>query len=226
MRACDHKFEWLFLHLNNNVLFLIALPYLVLPYRTLLYFTLPYLTLPYRTLPYLILLYLTLTLTLRYHHTQPPNCVPHFYLFFHHQSTVSRKRESMKLFENSKSLYGGDKDSDTEKLLGERTTIAASMRSINSVIRYIPLRMTSMSCTVPYRTFFSFTLPYLHLSYPTLSNPILLHQSSPFSFLPMLIHLPYPSHSILINPPHPSHSILIHPSQPSICGEGSCAGSA
>ena len=60
-----------------------------------------------------------------------------FYNFYFSifQSTVSRKRESMELFETSKSLHGDDKDSSVAKILRERSTIAASMRSINDVIR-------------------------------------------------------------------------------------------
>lgn len=42
----------------------------------------------------------------------------------------------MELFETSKSLHGGDKDSSVAKILRERSTIAASMRSINDVIGY------------------------------------------------------------------------------------------
>ena len=183
------------------------MPSLTLPYLTLPYLTLPYLTLPYLTLSYLILSYftltLTLTLTLPYHHTQPPKCLPHFYLFFHHQSTVSRKRETKKLFENSRNLYGGDKDSDTEKLLGERTAIDASRRSMDNVLRYILLRMTSMSCTLPHPTFFSPTLPSpfhhfaFHHSLPLPSDPIhftsnliLVHLTLPFSSLHILSHFP------------------------------------
>jgi len=49
-------------------------------------------------------------------------------------STVNRKRESMELFQTSKSLHGDDKDSSVSKILRERSTIAASMRSINDVI--------------------------------------------------------------------------------------------
>ena len=73
-----------------------------------------------------------------------------YLLKFHHdQSTVSRKRESMKLFETSKSLYGGEKDSDVEKLLRERSTIAASMRNINDVIRYnIRTMLSVLYCAV------------------------------------------------------------------------------
>ena len=51
------------------------------------------------------------------------------------KSTVSRKRESMELFETSKNLHGDDKDSSVSKILKERSTIAASMRSINDVIK-------------------------------------------------------------------------------------------
>ena len=51
------------------------------------------------------------------------------------QSTVHRKRESMELFQTSKKLHADDQDSSVAKILRERSTIAASMRSINDVIR-------------------------------------------------------------------------------------------
>ena len=60
-----------------------------------------------------------------------------YQILLHEQSTVSRKRESMELFETSKNLHGDDKDSSVAKILRERSTIAASMRSINDVIRYV-----------------------------------------------------------------------------------------
>ena len=60
------------------------------------------------------------------------------------KSTVSRKRESMELFETSKNLHGDDKDSSVSKILKERSTIAASMRSINDVIRYASKRLPSL----------------------------------------------------------------------------------
>ena len=41
----------------------------------------------------------------------------------------------MELFETSKTLHGDDKDSSVAKILRERSTIQASMRSINDVIR-------------------------------------------------------------------------------------------
>ena len=50
-------------------------------------------------------------------------------------STVTRKRESMELFQSSKNLHGDDQDSSVAKILRERSTIAASMKSINDVIR-------------------------------------------------------------------------------------------
>lgn len=50
------------------------------------------------------------------------------------QATVQRKRESMELFNSSKNLRGEEQDSSVAKLLRERNTIAASMRSINEVI--------------------------------------------------------------------------------------------
>jgi Golgi SNAP receptor complex protein 1 len=49
-------------------------------------------------------------------------------------STVQRKRESMELFHSSKNLHQDDQDSSVAKLLRERSSIAASMRSINDVI--------------------------------------------------------------------------------------------
>ena len=49
-------------------------------------------------------------------------------------STVQRKRESMELFQSSKNLHSDDQDSSVAKLLRERSSIAASMRSINDVI--------------------------------------------------------------------------------------------
>ncbi len=49
-------------------------------------------------------------------------------------STVNRKRESMELFQSSKNLHGEDMDSSVAKILRERSTIAASMKSINDVI--------------------------------------------------------------------------------------------
>mmetsp|Transcript_13394 Transcript_13394/g.18349 ORF Transcript_13394/g.18349 Transcript_13394/m.18349 type:complete len:202 (-) Transcript_13394:311-916(-) len=49
-------------------------------------------------------------------------------------STVQRKRESMELFQSSKNLHKDDQDSSVAKLLRERNSIAASMKSINDVI--------------------------------------------------------------------------------------------
>jgi len=49
-------------------------------------------------------------------------------------ASVHRKRESMDLFASSKKLQGNDGDSSVDKLLRERSSIAASMRSINDVI--------------------------------------------------------------------------------------------
>ena len=53
-------------------------------------------------------------------------------------STVQRKRESVELFMNSSSWKdnGGEQDSSMAKLLRERNSIAASMKSINDVIRF------------------------------------------------------------------------------------------
>jgi hypothetical protein len=49
-------------------------------------------------------------------------------------TTVHRKRESMDLFASSKKSRGSEGDSSIDKLLRERSSIAASMRSINEVI--------------------------------------------------------------------------------------------
>ena len=51
------------------------------------------------------------------------------------QATVQRKRESMELMQSSKSLHKDDQDSSVAKLLREKGSIAASMKSINDVIR-------------------------------------------------------------------------------------------
>lgn len=49
-------------------------------------------------------------------------------------NAVHRKRESLELFQSSKKLHADQEDSSVAKLLRERTTIAASMKSINEVI--------------------------------------------------------------------------------------------
>ena len=49
-------------------------------------------------------------------------------------ATVNRKRESMELFHSSKNLRIDEQDSSVAKLLRERSSIAASMKSINDVI--------------------------------------------------------------------------------------------
>eukprot|EP01039_Chlorochromonas_danica_P005109 gene5109-5615_t len=49
-------------------------------------------------------------------------------------ATVQRKRESMELMQSSRSLRGEQSDSSVAKLLKEKLSIAASMRSINEVI--------------------------------------------------------------------------------------------
>jgi Golgi SNAP receptor complex protein 1 len=50
------------------------------------------------------------------------------------QATVQRKRESMELMQSSRSLRSDNPDSSVAKLLREKLSIAASMRSINEVI--------------------------------------------------------------------------------------------
>ena len=42
----------------------------------------------------------------------------------------------MELFQSSKKMHENQEDSSVAKLLRERNTIAASMKSINDVIRY------------------------------------------------------------------------------------------
>lgn len=49
-------------------------------------------------------------------------------------ATVHRKRESMELFQSSKNLNINEQDSSVAKLLRERSSIQASMKSINDVI--------------------------------------------------------------------------------------------
>lgn len=49
-------------------------------------------------------------------------------------AAVHRKRESMELFQSSKKMHESQEDSSVAKLLRERNTIAASMKSINDVI--------------------------------------------------------------------------------------------
>lgn len=49
-------------------------------------------------------------------------------------ATVQRKRESMELMQSSQSLRNEHPDSSVAKLLREKLSIAASMRSINEVI--------------------------------------------------------------------------------------------
>ena len=49
---------------------------------------------------------------------------------------MQRKRESMELMQSSKNLHNkDDQDSSVSKLLKEKSSIAASMKSINDVIR-------------------------------------------------------------------------------------------
>jgi hypothetical protein len=50
---------------------------------------------------------------------------------------VQRKRDSMELLQSSRNTRKDDgQDSSIAKLLREKTSIAASMKSINDVIRY------------------------------------------------------------------------------------------
>ena len=57
------------------------------------------------------------------------------YLWCYHKATVQRKRESMELMQSSKNLHKDEQDSSVSKLLKEKSSIAASMKSINDVIR-------------------------------------------------------------------------------------------
>ena len=45
----------------------------------------------------------------------------------------------MELFQTSKNLHQNEKDSSIAKLLRERSSIAASMKSINDVLRFVLL---------------------------------------------------------------------------------------
>lgn len=49
-------------------------------------------------------------------------------------TAVARKRESMELFNSSKKMHADDNDSSVAKLLRERNSIAASLRSVNDII--------------------------------------------------------------------------------------------
>eukprot|EP00603_Paraphysomonas_imperforata_P005188 CAMPEP_0114427732 /NCGR_PEP_ID=MMETSP0103-20121206/8522_1 /TAXON_ID=37642 ORGANISM="Paraphysomonas imperforata, Strain PA2" /NCGR_SAMPLE_ID=MMETSP0103 /ASSEMBLY_ACC=CAM_ASM_000201 /LENGTH=228 /DNA_ID=CAMNT_0001596847 /DNA_START=83 /DNA_END=766 /DNA_ORIENTATION=+ len=49
-------------------------------------------------------------------------------------TAVTRKRESMELFQSSKKLHAEEHDSSVAKLLRERSSIAASLRSVNDII--------------------------------------------------------------------------------------------
>jgi hypothetical protein len=53
------------------------------------------------------------------------------------QATVQRKRESVELMQSSRNRSGGgdEQDSSISKLLRENSSIAASMKSINEVLR-------------------------------------------------------------------------------------------
>lgn len=53
------------------------------------------------------------------------------------QLAVYRKRESMELFQSSKKMHADQHDSSVEKLLKERSSVAASLKSINDVIRCV-----------------------------------------------------------------------------------------
>eukprot|EP00602_Paraphysomonas_sp_CaronLab_P000515 CAMPEP_0185019638 /NCGR_PEP_ID=MMETSP1103-20130426/2256_1 /TAXON_ID=36769 /ORGANISM="Paraphysomonas bandaiensis, Strain Caron Lab Isolate" /LENGTH=223 /DNA_ID=CAMNT_0027550065 /DNA_START=38 /DNA_END=706 /DNA_ORIENTATION=- len=49
-------------------------------------------------------------------------------------TAVNRKRESMELFQSSKKLHAEQHDSSVAKLLRERSSIAASLKSVNDII--------------------------------------------------------------------------------------------
>lgn len=49
---------------------------------------------------------------------------------------MARKRESMELFQSSQKMHAEEHDSNVAKLLRERSTIAASLRSVNDIIRW------------------------------------------------------------------------------------------
>lgn len=49
-------------------------------------------------------------------------------------AAVNRKRESMELFQSSKKMHAEEHDSSVAKLLRERSSIAASLKSVNDII--------------------------------------------------------------------------------------------
>jgi hypothetical protein len=51
------------------------------------------------------------------------------------QDSVLRKRESMELFQNSRNMQNDS--SSTSKLLDERNSIMASIKSVNGVFRFV-----------------------------------------------------------------------------------------
>jgi hypothetical protein len=53
------------------------------------------------------------------------------------QASIQRKRESVELLNNNRKFSHEEKDSSMSKLLKEKMSIAASMRSINEVLRYL-----------------------------------------------------------------------------------------
>lgn len=63
-------------------------------------------------------------------------------------TSVTRKRESMELFQSSKKMHAEEHDSSVAKLLRERSSIAASLRSVNDIIRcvYIGVYMCVCMC--------------------------------------------------------------------------------
>ena len=58
-----------------------------------------------------------------------------YFKMLNFKTAVNRKRESMELFKSSKKIGSEEQDSSVAKLLKERSSIAASMKSINDVIR-------------------------------------------------------------------------------------------
>lgn len=76
------------------------------------------------------------------------------------QATVQRKRDSMELMQSSRNSRKDDgQDSSVAKLLREKTTIAASMKSINDVIRSVYKYLIFSRCT--YLTFHYFPVKHL-----------------------------------------------------------------
>ena len=89
---------------------------------------------------------------------------------FRNTSTaVNRKRESMELFASTKKVASeGKEDSSVAKLLKERSSIAASMKSINDVIRYAESSVSSVYLLVHHNYNLIYYVSLLIFDFPQL----------------------------------------------------------